>query len=75
MAMNMELSETYYQQYKTNDQRNNLISPQDKKKRGSGFRALHAFVEKGETTYPTPASLPKTFATAQLKFPTCSQAG
>ena len=32
MEMNMELSETYYQQYKTNDQRNNLISPQDKKK-------------------------------------------
>ena len=31
MEMNMELSETYYQRYKTNDQRNNLISPQDKK--------------------------------------------
>lgn len=32
MEMNMELSETYYQQYKTNDQRNNLpISPQDNK--------------------------------------------
>lgn len=31
MEMNMELLEAYYQQYKTNDQRNNLISPQDKK--------------------------------------------
>ena len=54
----MELLETYYQRYKTNDQRNNLISPQDKKNRGSGFRALHALVEKGETTYPTAAPLP-----------------
>ena len=58
MEMNMELSETYYQRYKTNDQRNNLISPQDKKNRESGFRALHALVEKGETTYPNAAPLP-----------------